>query len=178
MTEFAREYGEGLYDLASEEHLEDQILTEVRVLRDSFREEPDFLRLLSNRALGIKERLAIIDQTFSGRVQPYLMNFLKILCERDALHEFSGCVQVYIDRYNDDSRVAVAEVTTASALTDEQRSKLIDRLKKMTGKRIVLNEKVDETLLGGVLLEMDGHRWDNTLRKRLNEIRDAVAGKA
>lgn len=74
--------------------------------------------------------------------------------------------------------MAVAEVTTASALTDEQRSKLIDRLKKMTGKRIVLNEKVDETLLGGVLLEMDGHRWDNTLRKRLNEIRDAVAGKA
>ena len=178
MTDFAREYGEGLYDLAREEHLEDELLQQLNVLREEFDKQPDFLLLLSNRALGIKERLSILDNALSGQVHPYLLNFLKILCQRDALQEFRGCVQVYVRQYNEDSRVASAQVTTAAPLTQDQKERLIQKLKDMTGRKVVLTEKLDPSLLGGVVLEMDGRRWDNTVRRRLNNLRDVIAGEA
>ena len=48
MTELAREYGEGLFDLANEENLLDTIHEEMSVLRASFNAEPRFLQLLQS----------------------------------------------------------------------------------------------------------------------------------
>lgn len=171
MTELAREYGEGLYELAVEEKLADTILDQLKVLDASFREQPDFCRLLSNRALGKQERLGILDGALRGQVEPYLLNFLKLLCERGVLSEFSGCAAVYTDHYNRDNNIAVAKVTTSAPLSQDQRERLIDKLKAMTGRGIALNEKVDPSVMGGILLEMDGKRWDNTVRNRLDSIR-------
>lgn len=171
MTELAREYGEGLYELAVEEKLAEVILDQLRILDASFRAEPDFCRLLSNRALGKEERIAILDASLGGQVTTYLLNFLKLLCERGLMQEFSGCVQVYTAHYNLDNNITVAQVTTSAPLTDDQRARLIDKLKTMTGKGVALEEKVDPAVMGGVLLEMDGQRWDNTVRNRLESIR-------
>ena len=44
----------------------------------------------------------------------------------------------------------------------------------MTGKLVVLNEKTDAALMGGVLLEMNGQRYDNTLKNRLKSIHSAM----
>lgn len=171
MTDFAREYGEGLYELAVEEKLAGDMLDQLRVMDASFREQPDFCRLLSNRALGIQERLGILDSALRGQVTPYLLNFLKLLCERGLMQEFSGCVAVFAEHYNQDNNIAVATVTTSAPLSEDQRARLIDKLKAMTGRGIALNEKVDQKVMGGVLLEMDGKRWDNTVRNRLDNIR-------
>ena len=171
MTELAREYGEGLYELAVEEKLADVMLEQLTVLDASFREQPDFLRLLSNRALSRSERLGVIDSTLRGRVEPYLLNFLKLLCERDVMAEFSGCTAVFREHYNRDNNIAVATVTTAEPLRGEQRERLIEKLKAMTGRGVSLVEKTDASLMGGILLEMEGQRWDNTVKNRLDSIR-------
>lgn len=174
MTELAREYGEGLYDLAVEEKTAAEWLDQLNVLDATFRDQPDFCRLLSNRALGKNERLTILDQTLGGQVAPYLLNFLKILCERGIMNEFAGCVQVFTEHYNQDNNITVATVTTSVALSDDQRRRLVDKLKAMTGRGISLVEKVDAGVMGGVLLEMDGKRYDNTVRNRLDSIRQML----
>jgi len=84
VTELAKEYGAGLYQLAAEENASAQILDQMRTLRGCFKEQPQFLRLLSNMALSKEERVGIIDTAFRGQVHPYMLNFLKILCERGA----------------------------------------------------------------------------------------------
>ena len=53
----------------------------------------------------------------------------------------------------------------------------IDKLKKLTGKEIVVKEKIDPSVLGGVLLQMDGKRYDNTVRHRLAAIKQTMAGE-
>ena len=178
MTELAKEYGAGLYQLAAEENASAQVLEQMRTLRGCFKEQPQFLRLLSNMALSKEERVGIIDAAFRGQVHPYLLNFLKILCERGVLSEFSGCEEAFRTLYNKDNSVMEALVTTGEKLNDEQRERLLEKLRKMTGKQIDLTEKVDPDVVGGVLLEMNGQRYDNTVRHRLESIRRAMAGEA
>ena len=60
-------------------------------------------------------------------------------------------------------------------MSDDQRARLIEKLRQMTGKEIVLLEKVDPKVIGGVLLEMNGQRYDNTLKTRLDSIHAALA---
>lgn len=178
MTELSREYGEGLYDLACEEGIAADILTQLQTLVRVFRQEPDFLRLLGNMALSKEERVQIIDQTLRGQVHGYLLNFLKILCERGILAELRGCEEAYRARYNADNGVIGATVTTAEPMDDKQRAELVERLCRMTGKQVELAEKVDPAVIGGVLLEMSGQRYDNTLRHRLKDIRQVMTGEA
>lgn len=176
MTEFSREYGEGLYELAFEEQRTALIYDQLQVLRKAFNDQPEYIKLLSNRALGLNERIGIIDEAFKGRIDEYLLNFLKLLCSRDAMHEFGRCVQVYNERYNTDNRVSVAVVTTAKPLEQPQKEALIKQLAQMTGNTVHLIEKTDASLMGGVVLEMNGKRWDNSIRQRLETIRQQISG--
>ena len=68
--------GQGLYALAKEESLEEAILQELDLLKAAFAEEPDFLKLLSSANVPKEERLEIIDSSFRGKAQPYVLNFL------------------------------------------------------------------------------------------------------
>lgn len=177
MTEFGREYGEGLYALCREEAMEQPCLQELKTLDAAFRENGEFLRLLANMTLGKEERVRIVQDTLGGQIHPYVLNFIKILVERGAIHSFSECVKAYQEAYNRDHRVAEAEVTTASPLNAGQKEKLIQKLRQMSGREVVLKEKIDPSVLGGVLLEMDGKRYDNTVQGRLKSIRQAMAGE-
>ena len=111
MTELAREYGDGLYALTEEEHISEEVLAQLQVLSRCFREQPDFLRLLSNMSLSRAERIAILDGALRTQVHPYLLNFLKILLERGALSEFDGCLAAYKALYNQEHGIAEASVT-------------------------------------------------------------------
>ena len=177
MTELAREYGDGLYDLACEEGVAAEVLGQLQMLVSLTREQPDFIRLLSNRALSKEERVAIIDKTLRGQVHVHLLSFLKILCERGILAELRGCEEAYHARYNADNDVIGATVTTAAPMDDKQRTELIARICQMTGRQVELTEKVDPAVMGGVLLEMNGKQYDNTVRHRLASIRQKMIGE-
>ena len=177
MTEFGREYGEGLYALCREERMEDAVLDEIHALSQAFGENGAFLHLLANMSLSKEERVKIVDDTLNGKIHEYVLNFIKILVERGAIHEFSECADAYQACYNREHGVVEAEVTTAQPLNEQQREQLIQKLQSMSGKEVVIKEKVDASVLGGVLLQMDGKRYDNTVAHRLQAIRQAMAGQ-
>lgn len=176
MTEFGREYGEGLYTLCAEEKIDQDVQKELLALKQIFRENEDFVKLLGNLSISKEERVAIADAALKGQVHEYVLNFIKILVERGAVHAFSECVSTYQDCFNRDHQVSVAEVTTAKALSEAQRKQLLNRLKAMTGKEVVIKETIDPSVMGGVLLQMDGKRYDNTIRHRLTAIKQTMTG--
>ena len=177
MTEFGREYGEGLYALCAEENIDPAVLQELQVLKQAFEENDGFVKLLGNMSMSKEERVAIADETLKGQIHEYTLNFIKILVERGGIYEFGECVRAYQDCYNRAHQVAVAEVTTAQPLSEEQRKRLMEKLAGMTGKEIVIKETVDPSVMGGVLLQMDGKRYDNTVRHRLSAIKQSIAGE-
>ena len=82
MTETARMYGGSLYDLAAEEGLETRILGELDEAVALFKASPEYLHLLSTPSIPKKERCGLLDEALRDRVHLYVLNFLKILCEK------------------------------------------------------------------------------------------------
>ena len=171
MTEVAKTYGDALYDLSVEEKLSDEMLEEVNALSDAFMENPDFIKLLSTPALGKSERLAVLDNSFGGKVHAHVLNFMKILIENGTIGEFSGCAAQFRSRYNKDHNIEEVTAVTAVALSQELTDKLVAKLETMTGKKVVLTNKVDPSILGGIRLQMEGTQLENSVQHQLELLR-------
>jgi len=174
MTEVGTVYGESLYELAKEENLTQQIGDQLKVLKLSFHQEPDFVRLLSSPSLTKAERCQILDDSFRGSVHPYLLNFLKILTEKNYARYFSDCCDAFVQCYNQDNGILSVTAVTAVALSAAQTEKLTEKLTRITGKHIELHNRIDPSCLGGVRLDYDGQRLDDTVSRRLNSIRELL----
>lgn len=171
MTEIGNVYGRALYDLAVSESLSAQILSELKVLQESFALEPGFLKLLSVRNLSKAEQCAILADSFDGKLHPYVLNFLKILTEKGYIRHFSNCVDAYRGCYNEDNNILSVTAVTAVALSTEQTAQLKSKLETITGKSIELTNRLDPDSLGGVRLELDGKCLDDTIAHRLESVR-------
>ena len=174
MTEVGSVYGESLYELAKDESLAKQIGEQLAVLQEAFRQEPDFVRLLSSPNLTKAERCQILDDSFRGSVHPYLLNFLKILTEKGYMRHFDNCCEAFTELYNQDNGILIVTAVTAVALTAQQKDKLTQKLGRITGKEIALRTRIDPRVYGGVRLDYDGQRLDDTVSHRLDAIRDLL----
>ena len=174
MTQVGTTYAQALYSLAKEESLEAQMLQQMQTLRQAFLEEPAFLRLLSAHNLSKAERCNILDESFRGKVEPYLLNFLKILTERGYMRFFGDCCQAFEAQYNEDHGILPVKAVTAVALSREQEARLKEKLAKLTGKTISLVNRVDPEVLGGVRLDYDGKRVDGSVANRLETVRNML----
>ena len=105
-------YGGSLYDLAAEEGLEARILGELDEAVALFKANPDYLHLLSTPSIPKRERCGLLDEALRDQVHLYVLNFLKILCEKGTLRELSGCARAYRVRYNQAHGILEATATT------------------------------------------------------------------
>ena len=174
MTQIGSVYGEALYELACSEGLDKAIRDELRVLDESFHQEPGFVKLLCSHSVSKQERCQVLDDSFRGKVNQYLLNFLKILTEKGYMHHFTHCCEAYTRHYNEDHNILSVRAVTAVPLTDKQAQALTQKLTRMTGKTILLDNRVDATCLGGVRLDYDGRRLDDTICHRMESIRELL----
>ena len=170
MTNVAVVYGQALYDLAKGERCSEPVLKELSALSEGFAQEQKFVRLLSAPNLTKEERCRILDDSFRGKVNPYVLNFLKILTEKGYMRHFSDCCKEYRAAFNRDHGILEVCAVTAVALNADQTERLTQKLAKVTGKTIDLYNRVDPACLGGIRLDYDGKRVDDTVSHRLQSI--------
>ena len=170
MTQVGTVYAQALYSLAKDEGCSEPVMKELAVLNESFGAEPAFVRLLSAPNLSKEERCAVLDDSFRGRVNPYVLNFLKILTEKGYMRYFADCCKEYRAAYNRDHGILEVSAVTAVPLTADQKDRLTQKLTKVTGKTIDLVNRVDPACLGGIRLDYDGKRIDDTVSHRLDTI--------
>lgn len=174
MTGLAKEYGEGLYELSRDERLLDEMHGELREIAALLEAEPEFTRLLCSRAIEREKRLQVVDDTFRDRAHNYIVNYMKLLVEKERFECFADSVRWFHQRYNDDFGIVEARVTSAVALSDADREALRQKLEQMSGKKVSLISRVDATLIGGIRVEMDGKRYDNTIQNKLSRLRQSL----
>lgn len=170
MTQIGTVYAQGLYALAQEEQLETQILEELESLQSIFSQETGYIALLASPNLSKEERTGLLDEAFRGKVQPYLLNFLKLLTEKGYIRHFPDCCKAYRSLYNEAHGILSVKAVSAVALTEEQKARLTEKLAAITGKKILLETKLDTSCLGGIRLDYDGKRVDGTVAGRFDSM--------
>lgn len=174
MEEMSKAYGTALFALAKECNAEEEYKNALDKVLSIFRKNPEYIELLVSPSIPKDERIEAVEQAFAGQVPEHIVSFLQILCEKGHIRSFSKCVSEYNSLYDASKRITVAKVTSAVPLTDKEKDSLKQKLEKMSGGSVQLECSTDKTLMGGLLVEMDGKVIDGTLRHRLHEVKDVI----
>ena len=177
MADIIKEYGKALYELSVEENRQSDYLGQVRYLNNLFREESDLLSLLRAPSIPKEERMAVIDRIFGDRVEPYLCSFLKLMTKRGHAASIPACLSEYERLWYEHSGIVVAEVSSAVPLTSEQKSRLLCKLEAHTGKSVEMRCTLDEQVIGGVTVLLDGKLLEGSVRGRLDTLREHLDRK-
>lgn len=163
-------YGYALYELAKEEGLEKEIDMELAEVVKVFENNHDFLTLLTNPRIPASERIRILDEVFGEMIHSYLKSLLKILTEKRDISLTFFCFKEYRDKYYKDNNILQVTAMSAVALNDDQKQKIVSKLGKSMDRAIVLENKVDESCIGGIRLEYPGHMIDASIKNRFKKL--------
>ena len=178
MTKKEKVYGGALYDLCREEGVSEVVLHQLRQVVAIFDENPDYWRFLDTVSITKCERCAALDEALGGKVEPYLLNFVKILCENGAASQLRGCAEEYRARYYEDHNIVQVQAVTAVEMSEAMAEKLCGKLQSVLGKTVELSCKMDPGCMGGVLLRLPDRQYDGTVRQRLDALRAQLKASA
>ncbi|MGN0605566.1 MAG: ATP synthase F1 subunit delta [Oscillospiraceae bacterium] len=161
-------YADALFELCSEDNSYEQVHKDLNDCNKVFTDNPDLVRLLSAPTVTADEKVSIIDKIFDGC--GIVCNLLCILAEKNRTACIDRITEAFNALYNDYMNIAEMTVTTCVEMNDEMRKKLIDALSKKFGKTVHLTEKVDKSILGGVIVEYGNTQMDNSVKTKLASV--------
>ncbi len=154
----------------------DGIVEELNaIVAECLNKHPGLERVLASPRVSQAEKEALVDKIFGGRIHGTLLNFLKVLCRRGRIGSLRA-IQVSANEMRDEQLGRVrATVTSAFALTDAQREQVRSQLGRSLGKQVVLVERVDASLLGGIVIRVGDQVYDGSVQGKISSVRSAVS---
>ena len=168
-----KEYADALFSLTEELGTTEGALSDARAVKEVLSQNPEYIKLLDTPALPVSEKLSLIDEAF-GTVDGSLKNLIMMLCEKHSVYFFPKIAKEYELCYNEARGILTAEAISAQALSEDERVRLVGRLEEITGKKIILTERIDKSLLGGLVVRYGTRQLDGSLKTRLSAIEKSL----
>lgn len=169
MTQTNKEYASALFSLAIQTDAVDEYEKSLQQLKMVFEENQDYIKLLESPAIPMSERAALIDEAFGNTCSEYLLSFIKVLCENGHIKEICSCIEEFFNLVRVYKNRTIATIYYVEPLTQEQKTALLDKLQKISGKIIEPQFIKDESLIGGIKVQIDDKTFDGSIKNRLHK---------
>jgi len=174
MTQISKEYADALFSLAMDEKEETAVLDGLHLMNEAFKGDPYAISMLASPAIPKDERLQVLDKAFANAIPEHVLSFAKVMCSRGHISCWFDCVKEYEQLYNAAQKLSTAYVRSAVELNDKLKNEIKNKLEKKLGRTIRLECAVDASLLGGLVIQVDGKVIDGSLKHRLYEIKEVM----
>lgn len=163
-------YAKALFELGVETNELEATFYDFKEFNQICKENPKFLELLINPKISLIEKKEMIDDIFKEDSNKNLINFLKILIERRRMFYISDIFNEYEQMYNEHFNIKHVIVTSAVELKADEVERLKQNLHKSTGSEIILQTKVNSSLIGGIQIQIGEKLIDASTKKRIEDI--------
>jgi F-type H+-transporting ATPase subunit delta len=168
-----RRYAEAILDLATAEKAVEAYRTSLDSLAAGI--SPQSIRALRDPSVPVRQRLAAIEAVTKGQPKA-IRSVLLLLEQRDRIALLPDIARAYGDLVDRRAGIVDAKITTAVALDDKQRRTFVERLEKSSGHKLKAIFAVDESLIGGAVIQLGDHQVDSSVRAQLSALRTQLSG--
>ena len=174
MSNISKAYADALFELSIEENILEEIKEQTALLLQVLAENADFVKLLNAPTVTKEEKINLTDGVFSTKINKHLLNFIKVMIQRKDTAEMKNSFTDFEKLYNKHNNIEKAVAITAVAMSEELKTKLVDKLQAITGKNIVLTNKVDPACLGGVILQLEDKQFNDSISGKLETLKNQL----
>ncbi|MDB5198616.1 MAG: atpH [Chitinophagaceae bacterium] len=164
-------YAKSLLDLAQEQNKLELVYDDMKLLDNICKTNREFANVLKSPIIKEDKKNKIIESVTAGRINSLTASFIKLLGNKSRESNLPEIISAFIEQYNVVKEIHKVKLTTAVELSDEMKNSFIDRIKASEGiKNIELETLVNENLVGGFVLEMEGKKADASIRRDLMDV--------
>ena len=167
-------YADALFELSVEQKTLEDTFEELKALKVIFDDNDELIQLLSSPSMGEGDKHDVIKSIFGGRVSENTFNFLNVLADHGRVRYFDKIYDVFHGLYNDSKGIMEVEVVTSEPISDKLEQKLRAKLEAQSGKTVLINKKVDKSIIGGIIVRYSDSEIDGSLKKRLDDLRKSI----
>ena len=169
-SEIGEPYAQALMSLAQQNDLAEQFGETFRDLESLLSESQEFKDFVLNPVIKNEDKKSVLKQVM-GDANPYLLNFIMLLVDKRRIIFLESIVEQYLSLLRQLNQTVLAEVTSARELNDEQKGRIVEKVKGIVEARDVeLKTSVDPNLIGGVIIKVGSKVIDASLRGQLRRI--------
>jgi ATP synthase F1 delta subunit len=177
MEEIARVYAEALFEVAKEKGKLDQIREELGQFADALDGDREMQVFFFSPYFSSAEKREGIEKAVLG-ADPEFVNFLELLTEKHRMPVIFRIRRQFDDLWKKENRKLDVTVTSAIDLDPEVVGRIGSEIEKQTGQMVELSSRVDDAILGGIVLQVGNMVLDASIRNRLEKLRKNVAEAA
>lgn len=174
MTQTSKEYAQALFALSVETDSAESFSDALKRAAEVLAIDADYMEFLACYGIPAHERTAALEQVFSDRLPEYVLSFLQLLCENGHIRLLNDCVEDFEALYHEMKKLTTVKVTSAVALTDEQKARLLPKLEQLCKRQVQAVYVIDESIMGGMIIEADGKVLDASVKNRLHELKEVI----
>lgn len=168
-------YGDALFETAVEKEKVDALYEEAQALTLILGKNPQLMVLLNNPQIVKDEKVAVMHQIFSGRVEEEMMGFLKLVVEKDRQNDIASILGYFIQKVKEFRKIGVVNVSSAVELNDKQKAALENKLLAATSyKKLEMHYQVDQALIGGMVVRIGDRVADSSIRTRIYKMKQEL----
>jgi F-type H+-transporting ATPase subunit delta len=173
----AARYASALYDLADEQGKLDAVANDLRVLGALANEVEDLRRILRGVVIDRDQQTAAMNAVMDDmKADPLTRQFVGVLASNRRLNALVEVSTAFLEQLAVKRGEVVAHIISARPLSNAQREKLTDALKRKAGAKVVINARVDESLIGGLVVRVGSVLFDGSLKTKLMRLQLAMKG--
>ena len=174
----ARRYAAALADVVMAGSEAREVQAELSAWESMMQGNPDLLEVFRNPTIPYEQKRGVLAALIArARVRPTTANFLQVLLRNQRLPDLQEINNRFALELDERSGVVVAQVTTARPIPASVQESLGDSLSNLTGRRVRLQFTVDDDLIGGVTTRIGSTVYDGSVRTKLQEIKQRMAGE-
>lgn len=171
----AQRYAKSLIEIATELNQLDAVHEDVLLLR-SILKNREFVLMLDSPVIKSDKKYKIINAIAGSKISKISGTFLQLLCNKNREANLPGIVSSFLVQYNTLKGLHNAKLTTAYPISKELIQSFTNKIKASASiDNLTLETKVDERLIGGFVLEMEGKLIDASILRDLNDVRKQFA---
>jgi F-type H+-transporting ATPase subunit delta len=171
----ASRYAGALLDLANEQKIADKVHSDLLGFHQVWVAEAEVRAFLNNPVLAPGKKLPFFSAAFSKAFQPLTFQFFEKLLKGRRTNILGEVAMAYDELYRDQMGVVRVLVKSSAPLTDASRNRIKEMVQASSlfkGRhQIQLNESVDATLIGGVVVRVEDQQWDASIKTKLDSFK-------
>ncbi len=169
-------YAEAFLQVASKRKEVDEVIDQAKSVLDLWNSCPELSEAMASPVLEVDSKKAVIEKLFAKQLTPSFLNLLKLLADRQRIGFLDSVLERLLELYREQRNIALATVTSASPLNEEQQNELLKNVQSVAGTdNLEINLKVDPDLIGGFVVNVGSKVIDASLAGQVRRLGLALA---
>jgi len=168
----ATRYAKSIVDLAVEQNQLENICNDMKLIQRICKSNPDFVSVLKSPIIKPTAKAKIIESITKEQVNKTTSLFITLLVNKGRESNLPEIANAFVDQYNKINNIQKVKITTAVEMSDVIKNSILAKVQAgNTGNKIALETAVNESLIGGFILETEDRSIDTSVLRDLKDVK-------